>query len=188
MADRAPVQLTRDHQRAERADFLTLLLELEPEDWQSPTPCTAWTVADVAAHVLAWEQLLAGATLQERLSRTLRLLFLATRSRFNVDRINEHLRSRSPDEPAEIIAALSAPDVSRWKWRFDRLSRGAQLAEYVVHHEDVRTAIQRPRIIPQERLDIALDSVLRLPGMATERRAQRPELTGRERLLHLAGR
>lgn len=188
MADRAPVQVTRDHQRGERADLLNLLLDLEPEDWQRPTPCTGWLVADVAAHVLAWEQLLAGATVRERLYRTLRLLLLAATSRFNVDRINDHLRSRSPDEPAEVIAALTAPDVSRWKWRFDRLSRGAQLAEYAIHHEDVRVAIRRPRVIPQERLDIALDGVLRLPGMAGRQRGQRPELTRRDRLLHLAGR
>lgn len=187
MVDRVPAPVIREHQRAERADFVALLLGLDPEDWQRPTPCTHWTVAHVAAHVLAWEQLLAGATLQERWKRTLRLLVLATTSRFNVDRINDRLQRRSPNEPAEIIAALTAPDVSRWKWRFDRLSRGAQLAEYVVHHEDVRAAIRRPRVIPEERLDIALDGVLRLPGMA-RKRGQRPELTGRDRLLHLAGR
>lgn len=188
MADRVPTRMIREHQRAERVDFVALLRDLDPEDWQKPTPCTDWTVADVAAHVLAWEQLLAGATLQERWKRTLRLPVLATTSRFNVDRINHRLQRRSPDEPAEIIAALATPDTSNWKWRFDRLSPGAQLAEYIIHHEDARAATQRPRVIPQERLDIALDGVLRLPGMASPETHERPELTGRDRLLHLAGR
>lgn len=180
--------MIREHQRAERGDFVALLLDLDAEDWQKATPCTDWTVADVAAHVLAWEQLLAGSTLQERWKRTLQLLISATRSRFNVDRINHRLQSRSPNDPAEIIAGLTAPDVNRWKWRFDRLSPGVQLAEYVIHHEDVRAATQRPRVIPQARLDIALGGVLRLPGMPTRKASDRPELSGRDRLLHLAGR
>lgn len=188
MADRVPTRVIREHQRAERADFVALLRDLDPEDWQKPTPCTDWRVADVAAHVLAWEQLLAGATMQERWKRTLQLLVLATTSRFNVDRINHRLQRRSPDEPTEIITALTAADVRRWKWRFDRLSPGAQLAEYVIHHEDIRTAIQRPRTIPQERLDIALDGVLRLPALPRRQTDKGPKLTRRDRLLHLAGR
>jgi len=188
MGYRAPVGLIRQHQQAERTEFVALLLDLDPDDWQRPTPCTDWTVGDIAAHVLGWEQLLAGATRRTRLHRTLRLLVVATTSRFNIDRVNARLRSRTPDVPAQILAALTNPDVSRWKWRFDRLSPAAQLAEYVIHHEDVRAATRRPRVIPQERLDIALHGVHRLPGMSARNSTQRPELTGREQLLHLAGR
>ncbi|MGQ0433679.1 MAG: maleylpyruvate isomerase family mycothiol-dependent enzyme [Microthrixaceae bacterium] len=188
MADRAQVQLVRDLQRAERADLVALLLSLEAADWARPTPCTHWTVADVAAHVLAWEHLLAGPTIPVRSIRTVRLLLLAASSRFNVDRLNDRLRRRSPTDPDVIITRLSAPDVGRWKWRFDRLSPGAQLAEYVIHHEDVRTAIGRPRDIPQERLSFAVDGVRRLPGVRSRSRPSQPDLTGRDLLLHLAGR
>lgn len=188
MAGRTQTKVIREHQRAERADFVSLLLDLDPEDWQKPTPCPGWTVADVAAHVLAWEQLLAGANLPERWKRTVRLLVLATTSRFNVDRINHRLQTRSSDEPNEIVAALVSQDISNWKSRFDQLSPGAQLAEYVIHNEDVRAATQRPRDIPAERLDLAIAGVRQIPSMPARSAPLDPELTRVEVLLHLAGR
>ncbi len=188
MADRARVQVIRDLQRAERADFVALLLDLEPGDWARPTPCTEWTVAEVAAHVLEWEQLLAGPTIPVRWIRSLRLSLLAVSSRFDIDRMNDRLRRRSPTDPEVIVARLSAPDVGRWKWRFDRVSPAAQLAEYVVHHEDVRTAVGRPRDIPHERLRLAVEGVRRLPGVRAPAKPPQSVLAGRDLLLQLAGR
>lgn len=60
MVERSQVRLIRHLQREERADLVALLRELDVDDWARPTPCAGWTVADVAAHVLAWEQLLSG--------------------------------------------------------------------------------------------------------------------------------
>lgn len=188
MGIRSHPQVIRELQRDERADFLTLLLDLEPAHWTQPTPCAGWTVADVASHVLAWEHLLTGPTLRMRALRSLRLLLLAAASRFSVDRMNDRLHRQSPSDPHEILTALRSADTHRWKWRFDRLSPGAQLAEYVIHHEDIRTAIGRPRDIPHERLRIALEAVHRLPGMRARDRPSRPDLKGRDLLLHLAGR
>ncbi len=39
---------------AELARFLTLLEELEPEDWSRPTACTRWDVRQVVAHLVGF--------------------------------------------------------------------------------------------------------------------------------------
>lgn len=111
----APVNVIRDLQRAERADFVALLEDLQPDDWAQPTPCTGWTVADVAAHILAWEHLLAGPTVRVRSVRSLRLLHLAATSRFDIDAMNDRLRRTSPTDPDAILARLAAPDLDRLK-------------------------------------------------------------------------
>lgn len=183
------VAVIRRHQRDERADLVALLHDLDSSDWCKPTPCTGWTVADVAAHVLAWERLVAGASVTGRAAGTCRLLGLAIRSRLDVDRLNAHLRARSDVDPDRIVVGFGRTDVERLRWRFDRLSPGAQLAEYVVHHEDIREAVARPRHIPPERLAVAIEGVGRLPGMRSRRDQPTPEgLSGRALLLHLAGR
>jgi len=34
------------------SDIIDLLSEIAPSQWQSPTPCPGWTVADIAAHLI----------------------------------------------------------------------------------------------------------------------------------------
>ncbi len=41
-------------ERAELADFLATLV---PDDWLAPTLCAKWTVKDVVAHVVSYEEL-----------------------------------------------------------------------------------------------------------------------------------
>jgi uncharacterized protein (TIGR03083 family) len=186
---REQVRAGRELLRAERADLVALLRDLEPDDWRKPTPCMGWTVTDVAAHVLAWERMLAGPSIIGRVVGSGRLLGLVITSRLDVDRLNAYLRARSHTDPDRILAGFGRPAVEGWRWRFDRLSPGAQLAEYVVHHEDIRHAVGRPRDIPPERLQVAIAGVERVPGMRSRRDQRRPSgLSGRSLLLHLAGR
>ena len=188
MAERQQPRMIRQLQRDERADLVALLRDLGTDDWMKSTPCPDWTVADVAAHLVSWEQLLAGPTIGARAINSARLARLALRSRLNIDRLNEHLRQCSPADSRRILEAFGHPDVDRWKWRFDRLSPGAQLAEYVIHHEDIRRAVGRPRTIPPDRLQVALAGVRRLPGVRARARPRRPDLSGSALLLYLAGR
>lgn len=39
----------------ERADFLQLLRQLTPEQWDTPSLCAGWSVRDVALHVVSYE-------------------------------------------------------------------------------------------------------------------------------------
>jgi uncharacterized protein (TIGR03083 family) len=43
--------------RAEREDLLDLLGTLAPEQWRAPSLCAGWSVHDVVAHVLSYEEL-----------------------------------------------------------------------------------------------------------------------------------
>lgn len=44
--------------RALAADFVGLLEQLAPAEWDAVTPCDPWTVKDIAAHLLGWAQAL----------------------------------------------------------------------------------------------------------------------------------
>jgi len=43
--------------RADRADLVRLLAELTPEEWAAPTALPGWSVHDVAAHAIAYDEL-----------------------------------------------------------------------------------------------------------------------------------
>jgi uncharacterized protein (TIGR03083 family) len=43
--------------REERSDLAEFLSTLRPEDWQAPSLCDGWTVKDVVAHVISYEDL-----------------------------------------------------------------------------------------------------------------------------------
>jgi uncharacterized protein (TIGR03083 family) len=166
----SPLPERRRQLRDERAEFVALLTTLEPEDWTRPTRCEGWTVADVAAHVLAWEDVLAAPTTWSRAARSLRLLALACQARFDVDRLNDRLLRQAQDRSGPgILERFGRRRPERWKWRFDRLSPDAQLAEYVLHHDDVLDAVGRTRTIPPDRLSSAIAGVERLPGVRGRR-------------------
>ncbi len=58
------------------ADALVALLrELEPDDWDKPTDCELWTVRDVVAHLVGWQEALVsmremGAQMQQAFKRS----------------------------------------------------------------------------------------------------------------------
>ena len=43
--------------RAEREDLLDLLVGLPPDQWRAPSLCAGWSVRDVVAHLLGYEEL-----------------------------------------------------------------------------------------------------------------------------------
>ena len=43
--------------RAERADLAEFLATLTPQQWATPSLCTGWTVKDVVAHMISYEEL-----------------------------------------------------------------------------------------------------------------------------------
>src|SRR5246500_1295623 len=42
---------------AERADLADFLDTLTPQDWEAPSLCSKWSVKDVVAHVISYEEL-----------------------------------------------------------------------------------------------------------------------------------
>ena len=136
-------------------------------------------MADVLGHVAAWERLLGYDRAVEHPARLVRLGVLAVRSAGSTERLN-----------ARLGAAAWPPARPSPRHLFDRLSPGAQLAELVIHHQDIRRPLGAFRDIPAERLQLALDGVMRLPGVGARRRASalQGEPPTEELLLRLAGR
>ena len=153
--------------RDELVEFAALLTGLADEEWEHSTLCDGWDVTDVASHVVMWDRLLRYET---TLQHPVRLLGLARHyvgARFNVASLNESLRADALSRQA-IVADLLATET---RHVFDQLSPGAQLAEVMIHQQDIRRALDRPRDIPAGRMVAALDGVFRLP-VPSKRRAR----------------
>jgi uncharacterized protein (TIGR03083 family) len=88
--------------------ILTLLRQLDPDDWRSPTVCEGWTVHDMVAHLLGAAE--ANASMVENARQVLRG---ARRTRKDdrplVDGINEvQVDDRHERPPAQLIERLAA--------------------------------------------------------------------------------
>jgi uncharacterized protein (TIGR03083 family) len=130
--------------RDERADFAAFLATLPSPLWDAPTLCADWRVRDVVAHVIGYDELDA-----------LGVLRCAVRGRFWSSRVNavvlERYRSCGPEQLLGLLRAHLEP-------RGLLAAPGGRpaLTEGVIHHQDVRRALGRPRAVPPERLLIAL--------------------------------
>lgn len=130
---------------ADRLALADLLGGLSDEQWQAATPCEAWTVAQVAAHVLAM-------AVDSKWTMTREYL----RTGLDLDQVSQHQIERmlSRRAPAKLPEALrresgtrnTPPGLKPW----------GILAELVTHTVDVACALNRPAAIPAEHLDETL--------------------------------
>ena len=118
---------------AEQADFVTLTEQLTPDQWQAPSCCDGWNVFDVVHHVALHTH------------RNMRELLRGSQ---------RQAARRGCDTPATLTALLAAPVQAHLAWEM-RL----QLAELVIHQQDVRRAVGLARHIPSERITVVLNSV-----------------------------
>lgn len=157
MATGTSVAEIRAHYDEEREELRSLLTTLGEAELAASSLCEGWTVGDVAAHVAGWEELLAVRSLAAYPLVLGRLGWRYLTARGSTERLNEALRRRSERQPVE---------GSRTTRRvFDRLAPGSQLAELVIHQQDIRRPLDRARTIPPARLVAALDGVRRVPGI-----------------------
>jgi uncharacterized protein (TIGR03083 family) len=137
--------------RAERQELLDLLESLPPEQWQAPSLCKGWTVQDVVAHVLSYEEL-----------GTAQLATRFAKGWFLPDRVNAvGVREYRTRNPAELVALL------RKHLTPSGLTAGMGgvigLTDGLIHQQDIRRPLGRPRSIPPERLLPALKGALFAP-------------------------
>lgn len=151
----APAPLT-ELARAERADLADFLAALTPAQWRAPSLCTEWTVKDVVAHVVSYEELgIAG--------------FLGRIVRGRITRANQvgvdefaHLSER------ELLDYLRAHlDPSGLTARFGGM---IGFVDGTIHHQDIRRALNRPRTIPADRLSRILPLIPGNPRLGAGRR------------------
>jgi uncharacterized protein (TIGR03083 family) len=177
--------------REERRAIRALIHELTPEQWDTPSLCAGWTVRDVVAHLLAWDDLLIYRTGREHLRVMVRFWSLYASSLASMRMLNRRLQSRTractTDDLIRRFATEDSPDL---KWLFDGSNRCAHYAEYVIHHEDIRRPLGLTRDVPPDRLAAAMTGVTRLPGvrMGARRRQRRIDDNTLDGLLALAGR
>ena len=134
----------------ERCDLAVFLASLSPDDWARPSLCTEWSVRDVVAHILSYDELgiagLAGAFVRGRFSP----------ERINIQRLAVYVEHR----PEQLLTLLGSHLEPRG---FTSWFGGGMLSDCVIHHQDIRRALNRPRSIPAERLRPVLDIALKAP-------------------------
>lgn len=140
---------------AERQATVAFLHELSPREWEAPSLCEGWRVRDVAAHLLV------DGPLQEvgGLAMTVRLV----RWRLDVHRLNAWWVERNRD----VAIPTLLDHLDRWT-EPGRTSRwlGApnQLRAVIIHTEDMRRPLRRPRTPSPETRRTVLDAVLTRAG------------------------
>lgn len=136
-----------DLARAEREDFAAFLETLSPEQWRAPTLCDLWSVHDVVAHAISFDELGPGAF---------------ARGLLIVDRINQIGVDDYADRPPKQLVALI-----RTHARPHGLTAGFRgrvaLTDNMIHQQDIRRPLAIPRTILAERLRVALDFSLYAP-------------------------
>ena len=135
------LRLARD-ERADLADFLDTLTS---EPWDGPTLCARWRVRDVVAHVISYEEL-----------SKVGLVGRVLRGGLAGDRVNAvGVRDYADRSPAQLVALLR--DHLNPRGLTAGFGGRIALTDGLIHHQDIRRALDRPRTIPAERLRVALD-------------------------------
>lgn len=142
--------------RAERTDLRAFLTTLSPADWQAPSLCAGWTVKDVVAHVVSYEELgVAGLVRRFAKGR------IVHANQVGVDEFT-HL------SPRELLDHLDRHlDPSGLPGWFGGL---IAFVDGTIHHQDIRRALDRPRVLPAERLLRILPLIPGNPRLGAGRR------------------
>lgn len=131
--------------RLELADFLE---RLRDEEWEAPSLCAGWRVRDVAGHVCVVPRVTAR-----------RILAVAPRARFDVDRVNHLIGlEEGRRDPEELVMLLR-------RHAGDRIRSGPLpdprnlLFDLVVHGQDVARPLGRTLPVPAALAQQSLERV-----------------------------
>jgi uncharacterized protein (TIGR03083 family) len=145
-----------DMARAERADLADFLATLTPQEWQQPSLCDGWTVKDVVAHVVSYEELGPAGLLRRfakgRIVRANQVgvdEFAALGPQQLLAFLRDHL------QPRGLTAAFGGM---------------IGLVDGTIHQQDIRRALGRYRSIPADRLERVLSLVPGNPRLGAGRR------------------
>lgn len=124
----------------ERRDLLDFLRTLGPGEWDSPTLCSEWCVRDVVAHIVSYEGVRPAEVGRRFITAR---LSLATANRSGV----AELRRQAPTELMALLEQNLRPSGLT-------ASFGGRIAltDGLIHHQDIRRPLGKPRDIPADRL------------------------------------
>jgi uncharacterized protein (TIGR03084 family) len=100
---------------AQQAELSGLLVELDEGDWQRPTPCECWTVADVVLHLAQTNELAIGSA-TGRFAEAVDALTEGTGPAASVDDGADLMVARERGMPGPVVAA-------RWQQSVETLGR-----------------------------------------------------------------
>ncbi|WP_099039079.1 maleylpyruvate isomerase family mycothiol-dependent enzyme [Mycobacterium neglectum] len=145
-----------DMAREERADLATFLATLTPVEWTAPSLCDKWSVKDVVAHMVSYEDL--------------GLVGLITRFlKGRIVRANEvGVEEFSPMTPEDLLEFLN----NHLQPRGLTAGFGGMIAlvDATIHHQDIRRALGHPRVVPIDRLERILPLVPSNPRLGAGKR------------------
>lgn len=147
---------------AESADLGSLLDELDDDAFDAPTLCAGWKVRDVVSHML-----FAHTTPMPS------VLALLAKNGFNVPKasLTTSVAYGSSHSAAEIRA--------EWRRVVDqRVMKGLgkivptkeAFVDHLIHHQDIRRPLARPRSIPAGRLAAALEAMPTIGGLVKSKK------------------
>ena len=142
--------------REERVDLAAFLETLTPEEWVAPSLCDGWSVKDVVAHVVSYEELGPFGLIKRVLKG-------------GIVRANEvgvkEFASMSPPELLEFLNGHLEP-------RGLTAGFGGMigLVDGTIHHQDIRRALCRPRVVPVDRLQRILPLIPSNPRLGAGKR------------------
>lgn len=141
----------------ERRDLADFLATLTPQQWHTPSLCDQWTVSQVVAHMISYEELSWGS-----------LLVRLARGRLSVNRINAlgvaDYRHHQPEQLCALLRGHARP-----RGLTAGFAGAIALTDGVIHHQDIRRALTASRNIPEERLYAALPFALKAPTLSGRR-------------------
>lgn len=143
----------------ERQELADLLAGLTTTQWESQSLCDDWSVLDVAGHLASS----VGLTRRGLIARNVR---------YGAGTDGANARSATAwtaGGTAGIVEALA----DRKRLGLGFFYPKWALCEAVVHHQDIRLALDRPRDVPQDRLRVALSVLVRLPFITKASRPSR---------------
>jgi uncharacterized protein (TIGR03083 family) len=140
----------------ERVDLAAFLAALTPQEWQAQSLCDRWTVKDVVAHIVSYEELTPFGLMKR---------FAKGRVVHANDVGVQEFAPMSPQALMEFLGRHLHP-------RGLTAGFGGMIAlvDGTVHHQDIRRALGRPRAVPVERLERILPLVPGNPRLGAGRR------------------
>lgn len=141
---------------AESSDLASLLDELDDGDFDHVSLCDGWRVRDVISHMVV------GHT-----RPMLPMIGLIAKHGFNVPRasLKGSIDYGSSHSPAEIRAAWhDVVDGQKMNGIARTISKKEGFVDHLIHHQDIRRPLDRPRTISADRLTAALDAMPTIGG------------------------
>jgi uncharacterized protein (TIGR03083 family) len=147
----------------ERSDLAAFLEALTTQEWHAQSLCDRWTVKDVVAHMVSYDELTPFGLMKR---------FAKGRVVHANDVGVEEFAPMSPQELMEFLGRHLHP-----KGLPAGFGGTIALVDGTIHHQDIRRALGHPRTVPIDRLERILPLVPGNPRLGAGRRIRGLRLT-----------